>query len=381
MIQRSIANKLQHFATKYPIVTVTGPRQSGKTTLIKASFPDYEYVNFEDPDVLQMAKEDPRLFLNRYQRKAIFDEVQRIPELFSYLQNHVDSQNKEGMFILSGSQNFLLMEKLSQSLAGRTAILKLLPFSKSEIAASPLKFNLPDELIFTGGYPRLFDKNIVPTEFYPFYIQTYIERDVRQLQNITNIDSFIRFVKLCAGRIGQLLNLSAIANECDITQPTAKAWLTVLQASYIVFLLQPYHKNFNKRLVKTPKLYFYDTGLACSLLGLKNHEQLITHYLRGGLFENWAIAELIKNYFNKAEEPAIYFWRDNIGNEIDLLVENGPYVETYEIKSGATYNVKFFNGLKYWNKLTKAENNGAVVYGGDKTMETPHGKLIGWKDW
>lgn len=381
MIQRSIANKLQHFATKYPIVTVTGPRQSGKTTLIKASFPDYEYVNFEDPDVLQMAKEDPRLFLNRYQRKAIFDEVQRIPELFSYLQNHVDSQNKEGMFILSGSQNFLLMEKLSQSLAGRTAILKLLPFSKSEIAASPLKFNLPDELIFTGGYPRLFDKNIAPTEFYPFYIQTYIERDVRQLQNITNIDSFIRFVKLCAGRIGQLLNLSAIANECDITQPTAKAWLTVLQASYIVFLLQPYHKNFNKRLVKTPKLYFYDTGLACSLLGLKNHEQLITHYLRGGLFENWAIAELIKNYFNKAEEPAIYFWRDNIGNEIDLLVENGPYVETYEIKSGATYNVKFFNGLKYWNKLTKAENNGAVVYGGDKTMETPHGKLIGWKDW
>lgn len=380
MIQRSIANKLQHFATKYPIVTVTGPRQSGKTTLIKASFPDYEYVNFEDPDVLQMAKEDPRLFLNRYQGKAIFDEVQRIPELFSYLQNHVDSHNKEGMYILSGSQNFLLMEKLSQSLAGRTAILKLLPFSKSEIAAPSLKFNLPDELIFTGGYPRLFDKNIAPTEFYPFYIQTYIERDVRQLQNITNIDSFIRFVKLCAGRIGQLLNLSSIANECGITQPTAKAWLSVLQVSYIVFLLQPYHKNFNKRLVKTPKLYFYDTGLACSLLGMKNHEQLITHYLRGGLFENWVIAELIKTYFNKAETPSIYFWRDNIGNEIDLLVENGRHVETYEIKSGATYNVKFFRGLKYWSKITEAENKGTVVYGGDKTMETPHGKLIGWKD-
>jgi predicted AAA+ superfamily ATPase len=381
MIQRSIEDKLQYFATKYPIVTVTGPRQSGKTTLIKSAFPTYDYINFEDPDVLHMAKDDPRLFLKQYSSHAIFDEVQRIPELFSYLQNHLDSHNQEGMFILSGSQNFLLMEKISQSLAGRTAILKLLPFSKTEISYTSQKFDSPDSLIFKGGYPRLYDKDIAPAEFYPFYIQTYIERDVRQLQNITNMDNFVRFVKLCAGRIGQLLNLSSIANECGITQPTAKAWLSVLETSYIIYLLKPYHKNYNKRLVKTPKLYFYDTGIASSLLGIKDHQQLFTHYLRGGLFENWVITELIKEAYNNAEVPSIYFWRDNIGNEIDLLIEKGNLIDTYEIKSSATFNASFFKGLKYWNKITGEELPGTVVYGGDKSQITPHGKLISWKEW
>ncbi|ALO17357.1 hypothetical protein L21SP5_03762 [Salinivirga cyanobacteriivorans] len=381
MIKRNLADKLKYFVSKYPIVTVTGPRQSGKTTLIKSIFPDYEYVNFEDPDMLLLAQEDPRLFLSQYSNKVILDEAQRLPELFSYLQSHTDKANKEGMYIISGSQNFLLMEKISQTLAGRTAILKLLPFSKRELANTSIKLKTPDEHIFNGGYPRLYDKKIDPIDFYPFYIQTYIERDVRQLQNISNLLQFNRFVKLCAGRIGQLLNLSSIANECGITQPTAKAWLSILEASYIIYLLKPHHKNFNKRLVKTPKLYFYDTGLACSLLGIQNHSQILTHYLRGGLFENWMIMELIKKHFNNAKEPHIYFWRDNTGNEIDLLIENDLQIEAYEIKSGSTYNKNFFKGLQYWDKLNNKKTAGSVIYGGNKSMETPYGKLISWQDW
>jgi len=381
MIKRKISEKLLYYSTKYPIVTVTGPRQSGKSTLIKNCFPDYKYISLEDPDVLMMIKDDTHLFFKNFPNKTIIDEAQRYPELFSYLQTHVDSVTEEGMYILSGSHNFLLMEKISQTLAGRTAILKLLPFSYRELLNHGIAITDIDELIFNGFYPRIYDKNLRPEEFYPFYIQTYIERDVRLLVNITDLNMFIRFLKLCAGRTGQLLNLSALANECGISQPTAKAWLSALEASYIIYLLKPYHQNFNKRLVKTPKLYFYDTGLACALLGLKDREQLNTHYLRGGLFENWVITEYIKSIYNKVEEPQVYFWRNNIGNEIDLIVEDGAKVRAIEIKSGATFRTDFFKGISYWKKISGINENNALVYGGDKDLQTKYGKLISWKNW
>ena len=382
MINRILSEKLRYYASKYPIVTVTGPRQSGKTTLIRSCFPDYEYVSFEDPDTLLIAKEDPRLFLKRYRDKVIFDEAQRFPELFSYLQTAVDLEGKTGMYILSGSQNFQLMEKITQSLAGRTAILKLMPFSYAEIMQSDQIPVSVDEMMFQGSYPRIFDKQLLPKEFYPFYIQTYIERDVRQLQNIMNLDLFIRFVKLCAGRIGQLLNLSSLATECGITQPTAKAWLSVLEASYIIYLLKPYHKNYNKRLVKTPKLYFMDTGLACSLLGIQESSQIFAHYLRGELFENWIISEMLKSKYNAVEEPNFFFWRDNVGNEIDLMIENAETLHIFEIKSGSTYRPEFFKAQNYVKGISGLHFQPlTVVYGGENTLETKQGRLVSWKDW
>jgi len=381
MIQRKIEEKLKYYVTKYPVVTVTGPRQSGKTKLIKNCFPDYHYISFEDPDMLNIAKEDPRLFLRNYPDKTIIDEVQRFPEFFSYLQTHVDNEGKEGLYILSGSHNFLLMEKISQTLSGRTAILKLMPFSYKEIAGQGKASDNIDEVIYKGLYPRIFDKTLKPEDFYPFYIQTYLERDVRLLINITDMSLFIRFLKLCAGRTGQLLNLSSLANECGISQPTAKAWLSVLEASYIIYCLYPYYKNFNKRLVKSPKLYFFDTGLACSLLGLKDTQQLSTHYMRGALFENHIITEYIKSKFNNIEEPDVYFWRDNTGNEIDMIFEEGNTLKAIEIKSGATYRQDFFKGILFWEKMNGKENTNAVVYGGDISLSTTSGQLIAWKDW
>ena len=382
MIPRTITEKLLYYTNKYPIVTLTGPRQSGKSTLLKNSFPDFHYVSLEDPDTLFRIKEDPRFFIRNYPDKTIIDEAQRFPELMSYLQTHVDDIGHERMYMLSGSHNFLLMQSISQSLAGRTATMKLLPFSFDEINASRKDLSTIDQWIFRGLYPRIYDKDIHPTEFYPFYIQTYVERDVRQLKNITNISSFIHFIKLCAGRIGQLLNLSNIANECGISQTTAKSWLSALEASYVVYLLKPHYKNFNKRLVKTPKLYFYDTGLACSLLGINKEAQLLTHYLRGALFENWVIMEYQKSKYNQGLEPQLFFWRDNTGNEIDLIMEEDDQMIPVEIKSGITYHSDFFKGLKYWQRVSSdSKGKGAVVYGGDESFETPNGKLISWKNW
>lgn len=381
MISRHIGHKLIYFSKKYPIVTLTGPRQSGKSTLLRHLFPDYEYVSLEDPDRLLLAKEDPRLFLQKYNDKTIIDEAQKFPELFSYLQTHVDAAGKDGMYILSGSHNFLLMERISQSLAGRTAILKLLPFSYLELHNAELKENSFYKTIHKGFYPRIYDKDLQPEEFYPFYIQAYIEKDVRLFKNISDLQQFVRFLKMCAGRIGQLLNLSALANECGISQPTAKAWLSILESSYIIYLLKPYYKNFNKRLTKSPKLYFLDTGLACSLLGIRSDEDIITHFLKGALFENLLIIEQIKKAYNSSEEPQIYFWRDHIGNEIDLLVEKGNGFEVFEFKSGITYTPDFFKVFSYWEKLTATERNSMhVVYGGDESIQTKHGTLMSWKD-
>ena len=380
MIERVLKTKLLEMAAKYPIVTVTGPRQSGKSTLLKASFPDYQYVSLEDPDMRLFATDDPRGFLATYPDKTIIDEVQRVPSLFSYIQTHSDKENKEGMYMLAGSHNFLLMENVNQSLAGRTAVLKLLPFSHHEMSLGNILPTTVDEEIFKGAYPRIYDKDIAPVDYYPYYIQTYVERDVRLMKNIGDLSKFIRFIKLCAGRIGQLLNLSSLANECGIAVSTISTWISILEASYICYLLKPDHNNYAKRLVKTPKLYFYDTGLACSLLDIRSPEQVSTHFLRGGLFENLVINEFIKEAYNKGEEPNLTFWRDSTGNEVDLLrtMEGKQYA--YEIKSGATYSSDFFKGISKWAKLSGATPEQCfAIYTGDKNMKTSQGEVLSWK--
>ncbi len=381
MIQREIRIKLLELAEKYPIVTLTGPRQSGKSTLLKYSFPDYTYLSLEDPDIRMFATEDPRGFLDTYPDRVIIDEVQRVPELFSYLQTHTDNIGKPGMYLLAGSHNFLLMENINQSLAGRTAILRLLPFSHNEMRASHILPATINEEIFYGGYPRIYDKQITPADFYPYYIQTYVERDVRLIKNIGDLGRFEKFIKLCAGRIGQLLNQSSLANECGVSVSTINSWISVLEASYICYLLRPDYNNFAKRLVKTPKLYFYDTGLACSLLGIQSPSQVSTHFLRGGLFENLVINEFVKQAYNSGRMPELTFWRDSTGNEIDLLNYDKGHAMAYEIKSGATFSKDYFKGLKKWASLSGADmSNLTAIYAGAQDMSTSDGKLVGWNN-
>jgi len=380
MIQREIKDKLLLLSGKYPVVSLTGPRQSGKTTLLKESFPEYIYTSLEEPDTRVFAESDPRRFLASGP-KMIIDEVQRIPELFSYIQTITDQTGQVGQFIISGSQSFLLNERISQSLAGRVAILHLMPFSYSELSAHGLNVESYEELIYNGFYPRLYDKEIEPQDFYPNYIQTYIERDVRLLQNVQNLNLFIRFMKLCAGRTGQLLNLSSLANDTGVSVNTAKSWISVLEASFVIFLLQPHFKNFNKRLVKMPKLYFYDTGLASSLLEISSVNQISTHFLSGALFENLIISELLKRRLHQGKRNNLFFWRDHKGTEIDVIIDHGSSLVPIEIKSSRTFSRSFFTSLNYWRKLSGSEDkNCYVVYGGDDRRETKDGMLIGWKE-
>lgn len=377
MIQRELQATLEHFATKYPIVTLTGPRQSGKSTLLRHAFPDYQYISLEDLDMREFATNDPRGFLATYSSHVILDEAQRVPSLFSYLQTHIDKTNDPGMYLLAGSHNFLLMESVNQSLAGRTAVLKLLPFSRHEMKNGGVLRAKINEQIYYGGYPRLFDKELRPDEFYPFYIQTYVERDVRQLKNIGDLSRFTRFVKLCAGRIGQLLNMSSLAVECGVSVPTVTSWISVLEASYICYLLRPDWNNLTKRLVKSPKLYFYDTGLACSLLDIKSPEQLDIHFSRGSLFENLVINQFIKKAWNEGKNTDLRFWRDSQGNEVDLLVYDTEKPMACEIKSGETFQTSFFKGLNHWANITNADTDQLhVIYGGTNSLSTASGQLM-----
>ncbi|MDE6297953.1 MAG: AAA family ATPase, partial [Muribaculaceae bacterium] len=281
MIKRELGSKIKELSEKYPVITLTGPRQSGKSTLLKNQFPDYDYVSLENPDIREFANTDPVGFLKTYPEKAIFDEIQRVPQLFSYLQTHVDNVDRPGMYMLAGSQNFLLMKNLSQSLAGRTAILRLLPFSRRELKETDLLPSTIDSQIFKGFYPRLYDKDSHPVDYYPYYIQTYVQRDVRDILNVTDLGKFIKFIRLCAGRVGQILNMSSLANETGISSTTAEGWLSVLETSFICYRLEPNFNNYNKRVIKSPKLYFYDTGLVCSLLGLTTESQVRDFYMRG----------------------------------------------------------------------------------------------------
>lgn len=380
MIERKITNKLISLSDKFQVVTLTGPRQSGKTTLVRSTFPSFSYASLEEPDVRQFALNDPRGFLSNYPNGVILDEVQHTPDLFSYIQTIVDT-DIDRKFILTGSSNFLLLEKISQTLAGRTAILHLLPLSLDELEDGGFKFDKYESLIFSGQYPRIYDRKISPNDFYPAYIQTYVERDVRIMKNLGDINSFIQFIQLCAGRTGQLLNYSSLANDTGISPNTAKAWISILEASYILYRLQPYHKNFNKRLVKQPKLFFYDTGLVCSLLGIRNESQINTHFMKGALFENLIINEFIKQNFNKGNRKYPFFWQDNHGREIDCLLDEEEGIIPIEMKSGKTMDKSFFDNLKFWYELTKSQtDSGYVVYGGEKSYQTSMGTYVSWND-
>ena len=379
MIERTLTPKIIALAQKFQVITLTGPRQSGKTTLVKATFPALPYVSLEEPDIRQIALTDPRGFLSNYPIGAILDEVQNTPELFSYIQSIVDDDRK-AQFILTGSSNFLLMEKISQTLAGRTAILNLLPFSFTELKNIIPPLDQYESLIFKGQYPRIYDRDLAPTDFYPSYIQTNVERDVRMMKNIGDINSFIRFIQLCAGRTGQLLNYTSLANDAGISPNTAKAWISILESSYILYRLQPFHRNFNKRLVKSPKLYFYDTGVACSLLGIRDEKQVYSHYLRGALFENLVINEFIKRNFHQGQRHYPYFWQDSRGKEIDCLLVDGEEIVPVEIKAGKTISNSYFANLKYWRQLAKMpEDRGYVVYGGEQSLQTNIGSFISWR--
>jgi uncharacterized protein len=384
MIERELAAKLVALTGRFPVISLTGPRQSGKTTLVRAIFPKLPYVSLEEPDIRQFALSDPRGFLANFSQGAILDEAQHAPDLFSYIQTIVDTQ-PDVQFVLTGSANFLLMEKISQTLAGRSAILNLLPFSLTELTAAGHTFVQYEEAIFTGQYPPIYDRQIPPADFYPAYLQTYVERDVQLLKNISDLNTFVQFVQLCAGRTGQLLNYSSLANDAGISTNTAKAWLSVLETSFVVYQLRPYHQNFNKRLVKSPKLYFYDTGLACSLLGIQSADQVTSHYLKGALFENLVINEFIKRSFNQGQRQYPYFWRDNHGKEVDCLLVDGEQVTAVEIKAGKTITESYFRNLRYWQKLQEASpitqpGKNVVVYGGDTSLQMGNGRLVSWHD-
>jgi len=357
------------------VITVTGPRQSGKTTLARNAFPDKPYANLENPVVRQFAIEDPVGFLNQYPQGAVLDEIQRAPELVSYIQVIVDEKGTNSFFVLTGSRQFELMEKISQSLAGRTAILKLLPFTIRELE----DFNVGslDEIIFKGFYPRIYDQDIPPGRAYGDYFETYIERDLRQLVNIKNLGLFQRFVTLCAGRVGQLLNLTNLANDTGISHSTAREWMTVLQASYIVYLLPPLYRNIKKRLVKSPKLYFYDVGLAAWLCGIENIAHVKNHPLRGHLFENAVVLEALKYRYNLGKRDNLNFFRDSSGNEIDLVYNIAQALLPIEIKSGQTISSDYFKGLQKFKKIFPDLPYGQVIiYGGDTIQDRTDVRII-----
>ena len=396
MIKRTLARKLKDAATQFPVVTVTGPRQSGKTTLVKAVFGSYDYLSLEPPDQRDFAVEDPRGFLGQFDGPVILDEVQRVPDLFSYIQVLVDEHRDwTGRFILTGSHNFLLLQGLSQSLAGRCAVLHLLPFSLAELMGRPpvsldtLGRTIPRdpqpprtglmETLFTGFYPRIHDKRLPPRDWLAGYYQTYVERDVRSVLNVGDIETFGRFMRLCAGRCGQLLNLSGLGSDCGVSHVTVKRWLSVLEASFIVALLRPHHRNFGKRLIKSPKLYFLDTGLLCYLLQIHGPEELFHRAERGAIFESFVVSEFYKNFMHRGEQPRLHFWRDAAGHEIDTVIDMGAELIPVEIKSAQTVASDFFDNLAYWRKLTGDDKApSALVYGGDQASKRSGASVYPW---
>lgn len=380
MLNRSAFPAALRLAQGFPVLAITGPRQSGKTTLVRTLFSEKPYVSLEDPEEREFADADPRGFLARFPRGAILDEVQRCPWLFSYLQGVVDERNRMGEFILTGSQQFGLMSNIAQSLAGRVGLLQLLPFSLAELKEGGVLPATLDAAMFQGGYPAVYDRQVVPGDWFPNYVSTYVERDVRQLLAVRDLSLFQRFLKMCAARSGQLLNLSALAADCGISHVTAREWMTVLEASYIVYLLRPYHRNFGKRLVKMPKLYFLDTGLMAYLLGIRDAETLATHASRGMLFETLVASEWVKRQFNAGQVAELYFWRDSAGHEVDLLIPHGGRFTPVEIKSGSTFSGDWTAALR---KLSHLFGDAAlppgIVYGGEGQYEREGCRVAGWQ--
>jgi len=380
MISRQIEAALRRLSGVFPIIAITGPRQSGKTTLARALFPDRPYVSLEDPAERAFALEDPRGFLARFARGAVFDEAQRWPDLFSWLQGMVDAERIPGRFVLTGSQHFGLLTGISQSLAGRVGILDLLPLSIGELSAGPLPLPELDDLLLAGGYPAIHAQGIGPGDWMAAYVATYLERDMRQILNVQDLAAFQRFTRLCAGRTGQLLNLSALGGEAGVTHSTARAWLGVLEASYLVHLLPPYHRNFGKRLVKTPKLYFIDAGLAAWLLGIRDAATLVLHPLRGALFETLIVSEVLKHRRNRGVPADIYFWRDNNGLEADLLIEDGSVLQPVEIKSGRTVTPDYIRAAQSTGRILAGQGRMPwLIHGGDESYERSGVRAIAWR--
>lgn len=369
MIVRIATQRLKKLAKQFKIVAVTGPRQSGKTTLVKTTFPKKPYVSLENIDNRELAQNDPRGFLNNYPKGAIIDEAQRVPELFSYLQEIVDIKNTAGQFILTGSNNFLLQENITQSLAGRVAYQHLLPLSLQELKNSDLLYVDYKKHILQGFYPEVIKKKINASDWYENYLNTYIERDVRQLKNITNIATFSKFIRLCAARCGNVVNMSELANACGVDQKTINSWMSVLQSSYIIFLLQPHYNNLNKRITKAPKLYFYDVGLAAYLCGIFNSSTLTYSPFKGALFENMMIIEKKKQVLNSNTREELYYWRDKTGHEIDLLIEYSQKLSLVEFKSSETFSTHDFNTINFYKKLNDATSNTYIYYAGKENIK------------
>ena len=374
MINRAVESKLLRLARQYPVVTITGPRQSGKTTLSRKCFPEYLYLNLESPDTREYARKDPRGFLSR-SKAMIVDEIQRVPDLVSYIQGLVDESGGPGRFILTGGHQFRLTDVVSQSLAGRTALVTLLPFSMRELGET----SSYEDLIYRGFYPSIIDRKLDPTEALSFYVDTYVRRDLREIKEIRNLSRFEDFLRLCAASVGRMLNMSRMANDVGVDSNTVKAWISVLEASYVICLLWPHYRNFGKRIVKTPKLYFCDVGLASYLLDIRKVEHVKSHPLRGVLFENLVVVENIKRKFNNVKRPSLYFFRDNTGNEVDLLEEEGRHVVSYEIKMAKTLDSSQFRGLNFYRKLNSENSRSVLVYtGSEKTTKYGHECLPFW---
>ncbi len=383
LITRDIGKLLKKAKNKIGIIAITGPRQSGKTTLVQNMFKNYTYINLEDLTIKDRISQDPRNFIYT-SKNIILDEVQKYPELLSYMQVAIDENFAPARYIITGSENLLLSHKISQSLAGRVIIFSLLPFSVNELKRAKLLNSSHIHQMRLGWYPRIYSQKLKPNFFYPDYVVTYIERDIRNIKNIGNIDAFERFLKLLAGRSGQVLNLSSLASDTGITYKTAKEWLSILEATYIVFKLQPYYKNFNKRIIKSPKIYFYDTGLLCYLLGIDTDKELLTHSFVGNIFENMIVADIKKQMFNKRSTSEIFFWRDSNNNEIDLLIKNGTNLYPIEIKLGASFNSDYLKNLKLWHSLQKhppdpTTHNGYIIYTGQQDKVNGI-KFINWQN-
>lgn len=379
LIKRDIQDELKRLMKEYPVVTLTGPRQSGKTTLAKTTYPNYNYCNLENPEIRDLAENDANAFFKTYKSPLIIDEIQRVPQLISYIQTIVDRENRNGMFLLTGSHQLELDQAVSQSLAGRTALLCLLPFSLSELRQLKLNYNR-DRQIFYGFLPRIYDKNQDPFKANRNFLHTYVERDLRQLIKVKDLSVFGNFLRILAGRIGQIVNMNSISNDLGVSSPTISQWLSILESSFIVFKLTPYFENFGKRIIRSPKIYFTDVGLVSYLLGIENPEQVSRDPLLGGLFENMVVMEAIKTRLNKGLDPNLYFFRDNNGNEVDLLYKKHNSLIPIEIKAAMTYNKKLVKGIEYFYKISNKSERGFLVYAGEQSIKSESFHVYNFRD-